>query len=68
MYDENSKQINLCVGCGYNDQTPAVTDADASATPETTKDKKNHVAKVKPVTIVSFTGTKADQGTVSILQ
>ena len=69
MYDENSKQINLCVGCGFNDQTPAVTDAVATATPEATKGKKDHhVTKAKAVPVVTFTGTKADQGTVSILR
>jgi len=71
VYDEGSKQINLCVGCGYNDQTPAIAEADASATTETetAKDKKNHQAsKMKKAPVVSFTGTKADQGTVSILQ
>lgn len=72
VYDENSKQINLCLGCGFNDQAPVVTDA--SATIETdaehAKMKKNkHTNKTtKKVTIISFTGTKSDNATVSILQ
>ncbi|MEO5999991.1 MAG: hypothetical protein ABIN89_24340 [Chitinophagaceae bacterium] len=69
MYDESNKQINLCMGCGFNEQAPAVTDAVATATPEVSKSKKDqHVTKVKAIPVVTFTGTKADQGTVSILQ
>ncbi len=71
VYDENSKQINVCLGCGYNEQSPAVADASTTAKTEEVSKSKNkkvqHATKPK-TTIVSFTGTKSDQSIVSILQ
>ena len=69
MYDDNSKQLTACVGCGYNDATPMVgsepttdataTDAMASNATAKTKVKANKTkTKVKKQPVVTFTGTK----------
>jgi hypothetical protein len=69
IYDESDKQINICLGCGYNDQTPVAIEAVASTTPAHVKGKNYHqVEKIKKVPVISFSGSRADQGTVSILQ
>ncbi len=68
IYDENSKQVNVCTGCGFNDQSPAVTDALISTTASDAKNKKHRQAeKVKKVPGINFIGVKAEQGTVSLL-
>ena len=72
IYDENSKQINICLGCGYKDANPseALATPDATATTEkaaTTKKSKN-APKVKAKTVVNFTGTKSGDGTASLSQ
>jgi hypothetical protein len=69
MYDDNSKQLTACVGCGYNDATPMVgsesttdataTDATASNATAKTKVKANKTkTKVKKQPVVTFTGIK----------
>ena len=71
IYDENSKQVNVCTGCGFNEQAPTVADALASVkeTPATAKSNHHQQAdKIKKMPVISFTGIKADQGTVSLLQ
>jgi hypothetical protein len=55
MYDDASKMINICLGCGYKDQSPS--DA-LTATPS----GKQKNAK----TVISFSGTKADQVTAGL--
>jgi hypothetical protein len=56
MYDDASKVINICLGCGYKDQSPS--DA-LTVTPATGKQKN---AK----TVISFSGTKTDQVTAGL--
>lgn len=72
IYDDNSKQITVCTGCGYNEQAPAVADDVATSTStessSKTSKKGQQNMKSKKVPVVTFTGTKADQGTVSLLQ
>lgn len=69
IYDENNKQINVCTGCGYNEQAPAVTNGVTTSAPIVSKSKKNQQSeKVRKTPIVIFTGVKADQGTASLLK
>ncbi len=69
IYDETSKQINVCTGCGFNEQAPAVTNGVATTAPVVSKSKKNQQSeKVKKTPVVTFTGIKADQGTVSLMK
>ena len=60
MYDDNSKQINLCVGCGYDNANPTAV---AVVDPATT-DKKSKV-KVKKAPVLSFAGSKTDAATAA---
>lgn len=57
LYDDNNKQVNVCVGCGYSDASPSVATAESTST-----DKKS---KVKKAPVVSFTGSKTEMGTAS---
>jgi hypothetical protein len=62
VYDDASREIKICVGCGYQDGTIAET---APASENTsTKAKSKTKSKTKASTIISFTGTKSEQGTV----
>jgi len=54
IYDEANKTINVCLGCGYKDQNPA--DVLANIESGNRKNTKS---------VLMFTGTKTDQGTVS---
>lgn len=75
LYDENSKQIDICLGCGYKDANPseALTSSDASATTtekEVTAKHGKHATvktKVKTPTVITFKGTKSE-GTASLNQ
>lgn len=75
VYQEDSKQINICLGCGYNSENPSATPAESATTTDestasTTKSKTKKTAKVKKptITVINFSGTKTDQGTASIGQ
>jgi hypothetical protein len=54
IYDDESKEVSICVGCGYKDNDPANT----IATNQSGKKKSGK-------TVLSFTGTKTDHSTVS---
>jgi hypothetical protein len=53
IYDEESKEVSICVGCGYKDKDPENVIAN------------NQSGKKSAKSVLSFTGTKTDQGTVS---
>lgn len=67
IYDKDANVMNVCIGCTYNAENPAIafeapaaeetTEADAPKKAKTSKSKKGtaKVAKVKPVL---YTGTK----------
>ena len=59
VYDNNNKQINVCVGCGYDNANP--TGSVAAVDPAST-DKK---AKGKKAPVLSFAGSKTEMGTAS---
>ncbi|MEJ7737285.1 MAG: hypothetical protein WKF97_07660 [Chitinophagaceae bacterium] len=70
QYDEETKQINVCLGCGYSSNK--ISD-DASTTMETTETVKTSktakgVKSNKAKTVINFSGTKVEQGTVSTNQ
>ncbi len=71
IYDKDANVLNVCIGCKYNNEDPAIaftssTETDATATEEaekaekkTTKTtKKSPKAKVVKVKPVHYTGTK----------
>jgi hypothetical protein len=51
IYDDENKEVNICVGCGYKDKDPETAVAKSQST--------------RKKSVLSFTGTKSDQGTVS---
>jgi len=74
IYDKDANVLNVCIGCKYNNEDPAVAftpaeATDAAATDEaekktakTTKKSKVKVAKIKPV---HYTGTKVIETTAA---
>ncbi|MEJ7767803.1 MAG: hypothetical protein WKF89_08325 [Chitinophagaceae bacterium] len=69
IYDESNKQINICLGCGYQDNNPseALTTIDDSSNEVSVKTAKSK-SKVKAKTVINFSGTKKDQATAGIGQ
>jgi hypothetical protein len=73
IYDKDANQFNLCLGCKYNAEDPAVAfnpaPVEEEKTVATTKTKKStakskkKVVKVKPVI---YTGTKVIEGTSAV--
>lgn len=63
-YDESNKSISICVGCGFE------KDANTTAEPVVTSTAKNNgsakAAKKAKSSIISFTGVKTDNGSVSL--
>jgi len=67
-YDDANKQINICLGCGFQaDQMSdmSATNKNASGS-ETAVKSKNSKAKTKAKTIISFSGVKSGEQTASI--
>ncbi len=74
IYDKDANVLNVCIGCKYNNEDPALafTPSDATATEEvekaekktakTAKKSKAKVAKIKPV---HYTGTKVIETTAA---
>ncbi len=74
IYDKDANVLNVCIGCKYNNEDPALafTPSDAVATEEvekaekktakTAKKSKAKVAKIKPV---HYTGTKVIETTAA---
>ena len=75
IYDKDANVLNVCIGCKYNNEDPAVAftpaeATDAAATDEAAKaekktaktSKKAKVAKIKPV---HYTGTKVIETTAA---
>jgi len=74
IYDKDANVLNVCIGCKYNNEDPAVaftsteTTEPAAAeetekkTAKTAKKSKAKVAKIKPV---HYTGTKVIEGTAA---
>lgn len=75
IYDKDANVLNVCIGCKYNNEDPAVAftpteTIDAAATDEadkaekktTKKAKKAKVAKIKPI---HYTGTKMIETTAT---
>lgn len=77
IYDKDANVLNVCIGCKYNNEDPAVAftpaeTTDAAATEEadkaekkttkTAKKSKVKVAKIKPV---HYTGTKVIEATTT---
>lgn len=64
IYDDNSKEINICLGCKYKDENPGeaftTTPEEEKATAKTKKKSTPAATKV-----ISFTGSKTDAGTAS---
>ena len=67
IYDKDANVLNVCIGCKYNNEDPAVaftpaetTDATATegADKKTTKTAKKSKAKVAKIKPVHYTGTK----------
>jgi hypothetical protein len=67
IYDKDANVLNVCIGCKYNNEDPAVAftpaeTTDAAATEEadkkTTKTAKKSKAKVAKIKPVHYTGTK----------
>ena len=69
IYDEATKQINICVGCGFKDANPSealATNSEPVVTEKAVKGKNKKAAAKAPVkTIITFTGVKA-QTTASV--
>ena len=55
-YDENSKQINICLGCGYADNNISNIEENKGAAGQHKSGK----------TVTNFTGTKTEEGTAGI--
>ena len=69
IYDKDANVLNVCIGCKYNNEDPAIaftsettepaateeTDKAEKKTAKTAKKTKAKVAKIKPV---HYTGTK----------
>ncbi len=65
-YDDASKQISICLGCGYQaDQISDMSASNETAATETPVKAKNSKAKVKGKTIISFSGVKSGEQTAS---
>lgn len=65
-YDDASKQINICLGCGYQaDQMSDVSAINETAISETTVKSKNSKTKTKAKTVISFSGVKSGEQTAS---
>lgn len=65
-YDDASKQINICLGCGYQaDNISDMSATNETAASETTVKSKNSKAKTKAKTIISFSGVKSGEQTAS---
>lgn len=66
-YDDASKQINICLGCGFQaDQMSDISATNENAASETSAKTKNAKAKTKVKTIISFSGVKSGEQTASI--
>jgi hypothetical protein len=69
IYDETTKQINICVGCGYKDANPSealATNPEPVVTEKAVKGKNKKAATKAPAkVIITFSGVKADQTTAS---
>lgn len=65
-YDESSRQITICVGCGFSDQGAATATTDATATETHTGSiagkSKNAKGARAAKAVLNFTGTKVNQG------
>lgn len=63
-YDESSKQITICVGCGFSDNGAATaTTTTETHSADVTGKRKN--AKPAAKAVLNFTGTKVNQGSAS---
>ncbi len=75
IYDKDTNVLNVCIGCKYNNEDPAVaflSNDDATATDDMDKTQKKEVAKSKSKSVktskikpVHYTGTKVIETTVS---
>ena len=75
IYDKDANVLNVCIGCKYNNEDPAVaftpaetTDAAATedkAEKKTTKTAKKSKAKVAKIKPVHYTGTKVIETTTT---
>lgn len=66
-YDDASKQINICLGCGFQaDQMSDMSAANETAIPEASAKSKNSKTKAKAKTVISFSGVKSAEQTASI--
>lgn len=65
-YNVETKQIHVCLGCGYK-VNPSINEADMTEATETSKGSKSakSVKVNKAKTVIHFSGTKVEQGTVS---
>lgn len=66
MYDDNSKQVNICLGCNYKDASPtdAFTHTEESTSTNTGTSKNHKAVKTNPV--LNFTGNKTNAGTAAL--
>ena len=79
IYDRDANVLNVCIGCKYNNEDPAVaftssTETDAAATEEAEKAekktaktavKKSSKTKVAKIKPVHYTGTKVIETTAA---
>jgi hypothetical protein len=70
IYDDATKQINICVGCGFKDANPSealATNNEPAPAPEKAVKGKNKksASKAPAKTIITFSGVKADHTTAS---
>ncbi|MBC8033875.1 MAG: hypothetical protein H7Y03_06995 [Chitinophagaceae bacterium] len=65
VYDEDSKQVNICVGCKYKDESPSDVFSSMESSASSTGTSKSASTKKGTTTakVISFTGTKTDGGT-----
>jgi hypothetical protein len=67
IYDKDNNQIQVCIGCKYNEEDPATAFATATVTEEApVADKKSKAkAKTPKVKVISYTGQKTDVAVTS---
>ena len=64
IYDKDNNQLQLCFGCNYNSEDPALAFAPANANGN--KVAVNKKGKVKnKIKVTTYTGTKVDTGVAS---
>ena len=70
QYDEETKKIDVCLGCGYENKISTETAMSTIEETETTKGSKTvkSVKQPKAKNVINFSGTKVEQGTVSVSQ